>query len=692
MKEEPSCFYEFGPFRLDPAKRVLWRGSEPVPLTGRAFDTLLVLIQSAGKTVEKDQIIEAVWRGAAVEENNLTQCISALRKTLGESRGENRFIVTLAGQGYRFVANVRTSTLTPGEPTQDLRAEIPKHLRPSRHYAVIQGSAESQYPARGSPAPDSASSPQKSVSARTQLAADPISNPRPEIQNLKSNRIALMVIGAFGIAAVLALVVWHAKGEFRPPRSHTSPSSGVSAPVFRRRMLAVLPFENLTGNPGQEYFSDGFTEEIITQLARLDPEQVGVIARTSVMRYKHTGENIRQISTELGVDYVVEGSVRRSGNRVRASVQLIRASDQTHVWAQSYEGSFRQILTLQVSVARDVQQQVANRLDRQPASSSVFLPPANPEAYDALLEGLYFFDLRDVADYEKAIDEFRKVIRIDPTYAPAYAGLANCYSLLGLEGRDWKVLGPKAQAAAVKAVALDGSIAATHTALAAVRVLYDWDWAGAQREFKQALAQNPNYALAHHWYAAFYLVPQGRYAEAIAEMKLARQLDPVSPIVNTGLGWAYAISGNYSQAFAQYQEALHLSPRFLPAHFRLAEYYLLRKMYAQAIHEESLDQAYAGDPQAARDTEQEYKAEGLPNLLWSQIKAAQGEATQPAAALILARNYALLGRDEEALQSLATLYRLHSPALIYLKVDPELASLRADPRFRDLERRCGLTP
>ncbi len=687
MKEEPSGLYKFGPFLLEPAKRILWRGSEIVPLTGRAFDTLLVLIQNSGKTVEKDQIIETVWGGAAVEENNLTQCISALRKALGESRGANQFIVTFAGQGYRFVADVQTIAAAPNQiPNSKIQNGLTAVRGVGDEDLVLPASGEVRPSAADLAIPDSAGTVQIDGPLGPSPPTFPIENPKSKIPK----RMVFVAIGVFGVVAVLAAIFWYAESESRRPRSKASQNTGQSVPAVRRRMLAVLPFENLTGDPAQECFSDGFTEEVITRLGSLDPAHVGVIARTSVMLYKHSGKNIRQIAAELGVEYVLEGSVRRSGDRVRVSVQLIKAADQTHLWAQSYEGPLRNILTLQENVATDVQERIGNRLDRPVAGPRPISHPIDPEAFEAYLKGIYFLNRRDITDFKEAAGEFEKAIQKEPGYAPAYAGLADCYNLLGLDGADWTVLGPAAQSAAQKAVALDGSLAETHTALAAVRALYFWDWAGARREFRRALDANPNYALAHHWYAALYLGPQGHYPEAVAEMKLARQLDPVSPIVTTDLGWAYAISGSYDKAFVQYQEALHLNPRFVPAHFRLAEYYLIKKMYPQAIHELVLDNAYAGKLQASLQIEREYKTSGFSNVLQSEIQTAKRHSAQRSEDLMLARSYALLGRSDEALQALSILYQRHDPSLIYLRVDPDLASLRSNPKFQDLERRCGL--
>jgi TolB-like protein/DNA-binding winged helix-turn-helix (wHTH) protein/Tfp pilus assembly protein PilF len=686
MKEDSARVYDFGPFRLDPAKRILWRSSEPVPLTGRAFDTLLVLLQNAGTTLEKEYIIETVWQGAAVEENNLTQCISTLRKKLGESRGDNRFIVTLSGKGYRFVAPVETLSATAAPRIQNSKPETSNGSTDDRAPGDTGNIATEPVPARDSPIPESVSTIQTDVFNCWESSPIQKQKLKPRFQ------IRLATIGAIGVAAVLVAISWRGEGGYRHFRVQRSYSSRLSSSPARRIMLAILPFENLTGDPGQEYFSDGFTEEVITRLGRLDPDHLGVIARASVMQYKHSGKNIRQIAGELGVDYVLEGSVRHSGDRIRTSVQLVKAADQTHLWAQSYEGTIRNVLGLQESVALHVEKELVNRLDRQFAGSATVSRSIDPEAYEAYLEALYFLSRRDITDLRKAAGELEKAVQKDPRYARAYAGLADCYALLLLDGEDRSVLAPKAQAAALKAMALDSSLAEAHTALAAVRVLYYWDWAGAEREFRRALELNANYVLAHHWYAVLDLGPQGRYSEAMAQMEFARQLDPVSPVIDTDLGWIYAISGSYDDAFAQYQKALHLNPRFVPAHFRLVEYYLTKKMYPRAVQEMILDEAYSGDLQVSHYIEQEYKAKGFSNFLGAEIEMAKSHPTQPAAALIQAQNYALLGRADEAMRALSTLYEKHDPSLIFLKVDPELASLRSDRRFQELERRCGLAP
>lgn len=660
MKEEPRHLYLFGPFRLDPAKRILWRGSEPVPLPGRAFDTLLVLLQNAEKTVEKDQIIEAVWGGAAVEENNLTQCISTLRKALGETKGDPKYILTLPGTGYRFVADV----------TQKL------HDATAAASPVGMPAKEATRPPAGNGS--ASSSVSSGVPGRVDSEARPARRPLGPLNALHfRQKLGLLLF----LAAAVFAGYWVIKEQ-----SAKSNARKKAAPA-RRTMLAVLPFQNLTGDPSQANFIDGLTEEITTQLGNAD--QFGVIARTSVMRYKHTNEGLHRISGELGVNYVVEGSVRQSAGRVRISVQLIQVADQTHVWAQSYERPLGNVLALEAEVAQDVQEEVTRRLN-QPRAAAVGAPPlVDPNAYDAYLKGLYFFNRRDEAGLLKAVASFQEAIRRQPGYASAYAGLANCYILLTLYGTRSDPA--SAKAAALKAVTLDDSLAEGHTAFGAAKALFDWDWPGAGSEFRRALSLNPNSELAHHWYAAFYLAPQGRNLESIAEMRLALKLDPVSLIANTDLGWAYFISGRYGDAFRQYQKTLELSANFVPLHFRLSEYYLVKQMYADWSREIVLDYRLSGDAKAAAIVERAYRQTGYHGVLLAELSSAKAHGDPAISApWSVALNYALLNRKDDALRILTAMYDRHDPSLLYIKVDPVFSSLKPDPRFQTIERHMGL--
>ena len=455
--------------------------------------------------------------------------------------------------------------------------------------------------------------------------------------------------------------------------------------------LVVLPFANLSGDTTQDYFSDGLTEEMTTQLGRLDPDRLGVIARTSAMKYKHTEKSADQIGKELGADYILEGSVRRAGDQVRVSAQLIQVSDQTHLWAQSYEHHIGDVLSAQEEVARSIGTEIRANLNAQRAARLPAGRPANSEAYEAYLKGRYFWNRRGEEDLRRGIDYFQEAVARDPNYAAAYAGLADCYILLGLNGGAPQEVMAKAKASALKALEIDGSLAEAHTSLAGIKTLYDWDWAGAEQEFKRALELDPNYAPAHHWYANIYLDPQGRYEEAIPEMELAQKLDPVNLIINTDLGYAYYLAGQDDKALAQYKKVVEMSPDFVPVHFRLWQYYEQKGMYKEAMVEAERDYTLSGRPDLAAAAARAYATGGYRNVLQHSIEAVK--ARSPGyTPLVLAASYATLGENDLAISSLERAYESRDPALIYLKVDPFYARLCSDPRSQPVLRGVGLQP
>lgn len=475
-------------------------------------------------------------------------------------------------------------------------------------------------------------------------------------------------------------------------------------PPVTRNMLAVLPFANLSGNPDEDYFSDGLTEEMITELGRLDPERLGVIARTSAMKYKHTGEDIAQIGKELGVGYVLEGSVRRSQNRVRVSAQLIQVSDQTHLWAENFEGDLRNVLRVQEQLADAITKSVQVNLARgEPVEASANPRTQDVDAYDNYLKGRYFWNLRTGESFFKAIDYFNRAIQQDPHYAQAYAGLADCYTLLALYGEPVQDVMPRAKAAALKSVALNDSLPEAHTSLGAVEALWDWNWPAAERDFERAISLNPNYSPAHHWYANLYLIPQARVEEAVAEMKLAATLDPVSLIVTTDLGWSYYLAHQYDKALGQYSKALEMSPEFVPVHFRLSQYYYQIGAYDKALTHAQEAVRLDGEPDAAsidpshatpltREDYLKYTRQRLDDLLSGRTNFGVTPSHKSVRTLNegYAVFYAQLGETDPAIQSLQRAVKDRNPGLIYLAVEPTFDGLRRDPRFQEIERGIGL--
>jgi TolB-like protein/DNA-binding winged helix-turn-helix (wHTH) protein/Tfp pilus assembly protein PilF len=626
-----SNLYEFDEFRLDVRRRALLRRQELVPLTPKAFETLLALVQNCGQLMTKDELMKAVWPDSFVEEANLTQTVFVLRKALGETP-EQRYILTVQGRGYRFAADVKVVSEN-GHPA----AVAPGA---SRHASVLPT----------------------------------LENPAPR------RRLALLGIA---IVLVTTLAAWFAWSR-TPTRQ---PSNG-------RLMLAVLPFENLTGDAGQDYFSDGMTEEMITQLGNLDPQHLGVIARTSVMHYKNSQQRLEHIGRELGVQYVLEGSIRRDANKVRITAQLIQVKDQTHLWARQYDRDLSNLLALQGEIAQEIAGQIQLTLDDPKRIDAVHQPSLSPdaiEAYDLYLKGRYFWNKRTAQGFQQAIECFQQAIAKDPTYARAYAGLADSYALISNYNlAPQNELMPKARAAALKALELDEGLAEAHTSLALITENYDWDWPTAEKEYRRAIQLDPNYATAHQWYAE-YLAFQGRFDEALAESERARQLDPLSLIIAADKGAILYFSRQYDRAIEQFRAVLEMEPNLQRARMVLFAY-AQKGQTADALAEiqkwrrsddtpwtwatEAYVYGHSGQPLRARDA--------LKKLEWANRQ----RHLDPAPMLALA--YVGMNNKDEAFNWLQKAYSEHSNAVTTLKVDPIYDPLRSDPRFQEVLRSIGL--
>jgi TolB-like protein/Tfp pilus assembly protein PilF len=450
--------------------------------------------------------------------------------------------------------------------------------------------------------------------------------------------------------------------------------------------LAVLPLQNLSGDPAQDYFADGMTDELITGLAKLG--NLRVISRTSVMRYKTTMEPLPQIAQELKVDAVVAGTVERWGNRVRIRAQLIRAAPEQHLWAESYDRELSDVLSLQSEAAHDIIEHIRGKVSggQRPAIRY----KVDPDVYDLFLRGRYYWNRRTKADFEKAIGYFSDAVRKDPGYALAYVGLADCYNLSG---------SPLGKTAAEKAVALDDSLAEARTSLAYAKQNFDWDFAGAEQEFRHALELNPNYAIAHQWYATL-LSDMGRHQEASAEIERAIQLDPLSVNVNTAAARLFYFARQFDRAQKQAKNALELDPNFYSAHGVLAEVYQATKAYEAAFQEREKVAILTGNEELhSRITalRRAYSAGGARSMYQEQVKLLQKISANPflpssegPAQYGLAIAYAQLGDNDRAFQQLEQRYRDRGFEMLILKNDPDLDPLRSDPRFQDLVRRVGL--
>ena len=663
--------YRFGDFALDTDQRVLLRAGKALPLTPKVFDTLLILVENGGRIVGKEELMGRLWPDTFVEEANLSVNIQQLRRALGDRARQPRYVETVARRGYRLIADVEKVSNDPA-PADILSARKLNTYDPRPGASDDGGGSEGGHRVGGETGP---------------RASDDLSRAEGAAVDVTPARLSARYKTAFVVAAALALavggwVLWNRYGAGTQPPDE-------------RVMLAVLPFQNFTGDPEQDYFSDGLTEEMIAQLGSLDPQRLGVIARTSVMHYKGSRLPLYQIGRELGVQYLLEGSVRRDGENVRITAQLIRVRDQTHIWARQYDQRLHDILVLQ----RQIGQETANQIQLVLGGSRPSNPGRQPrhayqsyEAYDLWLKGQYFWNKRTAEGLQKAVDYFERAREVDPTYAHAYVGLASCYALMGgYTMRPQTEFMPKARAAALRALELDEGLAEAHTVMALIVQNYELDWQTAEKEFRRAIELNPNYATAHHWYAE-HLMWRGRFDEALTESEQARRLDPLSMIIAADHGAILYYARRYDSAIQQFLAVRELDPHNQRSGL-IIHAYDEKGLFAEAL----------------ADIEAHQPPLGMnPPWYWSELAYAYGRSGQQAQARRALENllelnrrqevgaeaiiwaYIGVGDNEQAMAWLEKAYAQRSPALTYLKVDPRYDPLRGDPRFQDLLSRVGL--
>ena len=454
----------------------------------------------------------------------------------------------------------------------------------------------------------------------------------------------------------------------------------------QRIMLAVLPFENLSGDPKQEYFSDGLTEEMISQLGRWQPQRLGVIARTSTTHYKGSKKRIDQIGHELGVSYVLEGSVRREEDRVRIATELIHVVDQTPLWSETYERQAADVFAVQSEVASRITQSLALELLPSQRASLLRSPTKDSAAHEAYLKGLYYLNNVTGENYERARTHLERAIELDPRYAPAYAALAEYY--WGTDKLPPQLAMPKAEEFTLKSLQLDESLPEAHSALAGIRFYYNWDWSAAEKEFTRSLELNPSGAETHRLYS-LYLASVSGADQAVREIRRAQQLDPLSLNINTSAGWVFNYTRQYDQAIEQCRKALEIDPDYVSAHDCLGEGYLAKGMFEQAVAE-FRRAASGGEPVRTVGLARAYGIMGKKNearkVLDELTKASRQSYFPP---YLFGAIHVALGENQLGLVWLEEAYTHRDPYMVHLKRDATFDPLRSDPRFQDLLRRMS---
>ncbi len=636
---QPNSVVRFGTFEVSLQSGEVRKAGLRIRVQQQPMKLLEILLEHPGEVVTREELRSRVWPSESFGDFDqaLNIAIGKLRSALGDAAESPRFIETLPKRGYRFIADVSVVN-TDARPKRqgpvagDLPATDPGHK--------IQGIGLAVAPQR----------------------------------RLWPTRWIIVALALVLSLAILSVWLF---------RSRAPAPTGI-------RSIAVLPLENLSGDASQNYFADGMTDELITDLAQISA--LRVISRTSVMVYKGARKPLPQIARELNVDAVVEGTVLHSGDQVRITAQLIEASTDKHLWSQSYEGELRDTLALQNRVASAIADQIRINLTPQEQAALKNVKVVNPEAYESYLKGRYFWNKRTADGLKVALAYFKQAIEEDPKYAQAYSGLADTYALLG----DWqyavmtpKEAFPKAKAAAIKALELDSSLGEAHNSLAFVLDGFDWDFDSAGKEFQRAIELSPGYATAHHWYA-WHLSLLGRFDDAIAEMRKAENLDPLSLIINADLAELLGLAHSYDESIRQSRKTIEMDSNFALAHNQLAQAYLQKHMYDEAVAEmQKAVRLSADSPTCIANLARAYVASGKRSEAAKLLGDLKKRSTPGySSASEIAMIYASLGDADQAMNWLEKGYqeRFNPGVLLRPGFDP----LRSDSRFQNLVHRVGL--
>jgi TolB-like protein/DNA-binding winged helix-turn-helix (wHTH) protein len=634
----PVTIFEFGDLRLDCSRFELWRAGRSLKLERKPMELLILLATREGDLVTRAEIAERLW-GSEVfvdTEHGINTAVRKVRQALRDDPDQPRFVQTVMGRGYRFIGPISEAQLPPP-------AIQPEPAAP--------GASDV---ATAIPTPQSS----------TSETGAPTHRPR-----LRSG----LLIGASAVAVccIMALTL----------RAHWSREHSARAAASNIQSIAVLPLDNLSGDPAQNYFADGMTDELTTMLAK--NSTLHVTSRTSVMQYKGAHRPLREIAQALGVDGILEGSVEHADGKVHMTIQLIQASTDTHLWADSYERDANDVVTLPAEAA----QAIAKRLN-----SAAPLPKSaryvSPEAHDAYLHGRYLWFS---GQYDKSAEYFRKATELQPDYAEGWAGLADYYGGGTVGGQlDPRKTLPIMDAAARKAVALDDSLPQAHLSLAATYWLHNWDLARADREVLRAIELDPKFAEAHHLRAKI-LGALNRHQEAIAEQKIATELDPFArPFA---LALSYALARQYDAAITDGLQRLESTPNDATLHGVLSWAYRCKGMHKEAVQMLGPYFLLQGDKSSAESVRQAFEQGGYKAVVRWEISDTERKSTkQYVSPVDLALHHAQLGQREKTLALLEEGYRQHSPYMLDIQNDPAYDFLHTDERYRSIIRKIGLPP
>lgn len=655
--------YKFGSFCLDPAEHVLLRDGEPIPLRPKEFAVLLALVENHGHVLTKDEFLKGVWPGQFVEEGNLNRHISSLRRVLGESSDAPQYVETVPKVGYRFVANVQ-EIVHPGTDIEEREFRDHSSDVVIERRTVARIITEEEEVANGV------------LESSLQTTALPAS---AEKQVNRRRAVTRMAVAVLLVALTLALAyAW------------SSRQSKGTKTVATVRSMAVLPFKPIGTADEDQYLGLGMADALITKLSNI--REINIRPTSAVRKYDAPDQDPVAAGRELRVEAVMEGSVQRVGDRIRVTVQLVSVPDGAPLWAEKFDEQFTNIFAVQDRISEQATRALTLSTSGQELMTKRYTE--NSEAYQLYLKGRFFWNKRTIEALNKSVGYFNEAVQKDPTYALAYVGLADSYSLLS----DYGGLPPEkayreAKRAAEKALALDERLAEAHAALGLIKTSYEWDWPGAEKEYRRAIELNPNYETAHQWYAE-YLSGMGRHQEAITEIRRAKEINPVSLIINAVEVSVLYIAREYDQAISQGQKTLEMDPNFAEVYGYLRRCYDQKGMYKEAIAARQKRRQLAGLDAEETAALREAAAATSARVYWQKRleQLVEESKEELSTAVDMAEIFAQLGQKDEAFKWLERAYEERSVMMMYLKVLPNLDPLRSDSRYADLLRRVGHTP
>jgi TolB-like protein len=598
--EEVGHFYEFDSFRLDAIRRLLWRNGTQVPLTPKAFDLMLALVQHHGAVLEKNEIMRLLWPNLAVEENNLTVIVSSLRKALSESPGEHKYVVTIPKRGYCFVAQVNE----------------------------VWGT-------KASAAIAAAGSAKKSQSGEV-------------LEELTQD-------------------------------------------VSPTKILSVLPFRTISNVPHEDYLGIGISEALIIKLGAIS--QIVVRSSSTVLSQSGLRQDPLQIGRKLGIDFFLEGWVQKADHRIRVTIQMIDVNDGSSVWTGKFDALFTDIFEVQDTISEQVARALMLKLSGEERKRLTKRHTENSEAYRAYLKGRYFWNKRLASDLERACEHFRLATELDPDFALAYVGLADCYNMLSFfSGFCPKEFYPTAREAVAKARVLDDELAEAHASLALVEMMSDWNWQAAEQGFKHAIKLNPTYTPARQWYSKL-LTALGRHDEALGQIREAQHLDPLSLIIGAIVGFVYYYARQYDEVIYHSRKNLELDPHFTLTYWDLGWAYQQKGMFPEAIATfKKAVSLSGGGTKMVSELAYTYAIAGKKDEAEAELKRllrlSKKHYISP---YEIGTIYVGLGDKDQALSWLRRAIEDRAWESICLCVEPKLDGLRADPRFKELTDSIGLT-